>query len=433
MQIPPLYPDTVAVRQDFARLYDLIHVMDRRVGEILRELSDSGLAEQTVVMFWSDHGDSFPRAKRWIYDTGTRVPLLIRIPEPLRKKLPPVTPTEIADSGSVDDRLISLIDLGPTVLDLAGISVPEHMHGQPIFKGTGEHTREYVYGARDRIDERPDLVRSVRDRRYRYVRHLMPWFPAFQHLTYAEQGIVRQEMRKQLSEGTLPQNLTGYFESPRQAEELFDLQNDPWELNNLATDPQHLSVLRRMSDECDRWQTAVRDVHLIPEAILDGEEHTAGSRWQILRQPGGEGRLKALLNLAKLVSQQEILVTKSFLPAISSDDEAARWWAATALAVTSKSADNQLLLRRLCDDQSPAVRIAAAGGLLQSPHREKAVSVLQDSIQSESKFLRHAALLQVDAAGAETIRLLLSDIRGIPPEEYTGRIAKHAESQLLTP
>ena len=205
MIVPPLYPDTLAVREDLSRLADIITVMDRNVGQLLKELDDAGLADETIVMFWSDHGDGMPRAKRWPYDSGTRVPLIAHVPEKFRAL------ASIDSPGSTDDRLINLIDLGPTVLSLAGVAIPDGLSGQPFLGTHQPPDREFIYGARDRIDERFDLVRTVRNRDLRYVRNLMPWRPALQNITYSEQNATRQEMRKLLAEGKLAPQSAQWF------------------------------------------------------------------------------------------------------------------------------------------------------------------------------------------------------------------------------
>ena len=247
IEVPPLYPDTPEVRGAFARLLDIIMVMDKKTGEILKELDDAGLSDDTIVIFWSDHGNGLPRAKRWVYDTGTRVPMIARIPEKWRVEGQGVP-------GSVDDQLINLIDLGPTMLNLAGIELHDYMHGQPFLGANIPAPREYVHSSRDRVDERLDMVRSVRDHRYRYVRNLMPWRPALQHITYSERSVVRREMRRLLAEGTLKPESSQFFEVPRASEELYDTQNDPVELTNLAMQPEFAATLDRLRGECDRWQ-----------------------------------------------------------------------------------------------------------------------------------------------------------------------------------
>ncbi|MFN5899159.1 MAG: sulfatase, partial [Planctomyces sp.] len=213
--VPPLYPDTERVRGDFARLADLIAVMDGEAGRLLDELELAGLADETIVMFWSDHGNGLPRAKRWIYDSGVRVPLIVRVPEKYREW------AGAGMAGSRDERLVSLLDLGPTVLSLAGVGIPEGLAGQPLLgPGRSAGGRRFVYGARDRLDERQDLVRAVRSERYRYVRNLMPWYPALQEISYGERNETMREWRRLGAAGELSE-VQGQWLRPRRAEELY--------------------------------------------------------------------------------------------------------------------------------------------------------------------------------------------------------------------
>ncbi len=424
MVIPPIYPDTPEVRAAFARLLDVIMVMDQEAGRLLRELDDAGLSDNTVVMFWSDHGNGFPRAKRWLYDSGTHVPLMVRVPEKYRASTNKVP-------GSVDDRLICLTDLGPTVLQLAGVPVPAHMHGTPFLGKNSERQREYVYAARDRIDERFDLVRAVRDRRYRYVRTLMPWRPALQHKSYAERSVVRQEMRRLLSEGALKPELAVYFQTPRPFEELYDLETDPFELMNLAEDDQYAEHLVRLRTECDRWQIERRDLHLIPETILVDEEKESGSRWAIMNGANGEARCRLLLDIAKQAGRSLKADMDVVVPAMKSPDPAVRWWAVSALSSQQSTDQWTSLLKNAAGDDSAAVRIAAARGLGLAGEKDLAASVLLRELHNSSSFTRHAAILEVD----ESKSTLIKTERGLIQEladtdtEYINRVASHALMQ----
>ena len=162
--LPPYYPDTPVTREDWGRYYDVIAAMDRWVGQMLHELEEDGLSDDTIVIYWSDHGVGLPRAKRWLYDSGMHVPLIVRIP-PKYRQATQGTP------GTVDDRLVSLMDLGPTTLNLTGVAIPEHVQGRPFLGANLPSQREYVFGARDRMDERYDIIRAVRDKRYKYIRY----------------------------------------------------------------------------------------------------------------------------------------------------------------------------------------------------------------------------------------------------------------------
>ncbi|MBI3464289.1 MAG: sulfatase-like hydrolase/transferase [Planctomycetes bacterium] len=150
-----------------ARYYDCIQVMDKQVGRILGELAADGLAEETIVFFFSDHSMGMPRGKRCLYDSGLHVPLLVRFPKKWRHLAP-------AEPGQTTDRLVSFVDLPPTVLSLAGVAVPQHMQGAAFLGPAASEPREYAYGARDRVDEAFDTTRSVRDDRWLYIRNYRP-------------------------------------------------------------------------------------------------------------------------------------------------------------------------------------------------------------------------------------------------------------------
>ena len=425
ISIPKLYPDTPEVRAAHARLLDIIMVMDTQVGKYLKELDDAGLAEDTIVIFWSDHGNGFPRAKRWIYDSGTRVPMMARIPEQWRVDSQGIP-------GSVNDQLINLIDLGPSVLNLAGLEIPSNMHGQPFLGAHLPEARQYIHGARDRIDERFDMVRSVRDDRYRYVRNLNPWRPALQHINYAETSVVRKEMRRMKADGTLHPESAQFLNDTRPAEELYDLHSDPWELNNLVARPELADVLNRLLTECDRWQLDVRDAHLIPEAILDEEEGTVGSRWGILNNgDNGLDRTQKLLTLAKQAATPTADAVPDLLLSASSKDPAQRWWAVTALGNIAEPGDAvQQAMMFAVIDESPVVRIAAAAALHRWGKTEKALALLSEALDSKSEFVQHAALIELDDMGPAAAKVAgkikkLSENKG-----YSGEVARHANKLL---
>ncbi|MEX0938615.1 MAG: sulfatase [Pirellulales bacterium] len=254
-KLPPYYPDTPVVRNDWARYHDLITVMDRQVGAILARLEADGLAESTVVMFWSDHGRGLPRGKRWIYDSGIHVPLVIR------------WPGQVAP-GTVREDLVSLLDLPPTVLSVAGVTVPPYMHGRVIAGDAVGDEPRYLFAHRDRMDEAYDLIRAVRDRRYKYIRNFRPEMPYAQHIEYMDQMPTLQEMRRLNAEGKLegPQQI--FFRPTKPLEELYDLDADPHEVNNLARSPEHAERLAEMRGALEDWQVEIGDMGMVPEPVL---------------------------------------------------------------------------------------------------------------------------------------------------------------------
>jgi len=178
---PPYYPDTPTAREDWKRNYELITAMDAWVGQHIAALKDAGLYEDTIIIYWSDHGVGLPRAKRWLYDSGTRIPMIARIPEKWR----------VDGQGAphtVDDQLISSLDFGPNVLNLAGVPIPKIMQGRAFLGPNLTAPRDYIYGARDRMDERYDIIRSVRDKQYRYIRNYEALKPYYQYMNLTFRG-----------------------------------------------------------------------------------------------------------------------------------------------------------------------------------------------------------------------------------------------------
>ncbi len=253
--IPPYYPDTPIVRRDIARHYTNIQRMDEQVGQVLHELQEDGLLHRTVVFFFSDHGDGLPRMKRWPYDSGLRVPLIVRWPDG-------------AGAGTVDPRLVSFVDFAPSMLALLGLPVPTHLQGQPFL---GDHLppeRQYVYAARDRMDPAIDNVRAVRDRRFKYLRNYMPERPYVQFLPYRDRMGIMQELLRLNEEGALqgPQRL--WFRQEKPLEELYDTEADPHEIHNLADDPAYRDKLEELRAAHERWKEETRDIGLLPETEL---------------------------------------------------------------------------------------------------------------------------------------------------------------------
>jgi uncharacterized sulfatase len=274
--LPPYYPDTPKVRQDWARYYDLITLMDEEMQDLLDQLEADGLAEDTIVWFWGDNGRGLPRAKRWLYDSGTRVPLIVRVPEKWRKLVMPGHPEMLKPATSNGD-LIAFIDFAPTMLSMAGIEIPRHIQGRAFLGDQTAPPREYVFGARDRMDEACDLIRYVRDKRFKYIRNYMPYLSRGQDIDYMNQMPAMQEMRRLHAQGKLAGPQKQYFEPTKPVEELYDIVADPHEVNNLAGDPKCQDVLERMRKAHHQWYRDTMDVGLIPEPIFDE-----------LKRPGGQ-------------------------------------------------------------------------------------------------------------------------------------------------
>ena len=256
IDVPPYYPDTPAVRDELARMYDNIADMDGQVGEILKQLADDGLAENTVVFYWSDHGDGVPRAKRSLYDSGLRVPLMIRWPKGLGTTVTP---------GSVRDELVSFVDLAPTVLALAGVEIPAHLPGRVLVGPKAGLAPELVFAARDRMDTEYDMMRSARDGRYLYIRNFSPELPYAGHITYRNQSAIMQEWFRLQADAKLAGPAALWMRTSRPAEELYDTRADPHQIHDLAAEPAHRTTLERLRRAVTDWMARSNDQGLVNE------------------------------------------------------------------------------------------------------------------------------------------------------------------------
>ena len=252
--LPPYYPDTSLTRLDWARYHDNVTAFDYQAGDLLRQLEEDGLADNTAVFLFGDHGRGLPRAKRWIYDSGIHVPLIVRWPG-------------VVESGTVVKSLVSFVDFGPTVLSMANVAIPPHMQGLPFLGEAAAEPRQYIFAARDRMDETYDRIRAVRGKRFKYIRNYQPEKPYSQHIGYMDQMPTMREWRRLHAEGKLtgPQRL--FFQS-KPVEELYDTASDPHEIQNLTQDPQYADTLERLREQQDEWTAQYGDRGVEPEFAM---------------------------------------------------------------------------------------------------------------------------------------------------------------------
>ncbi len=245
--VPSFLPDTATVRLDIARHYDNLIALDAWVGEKLAELEAEGLSDSTIVFFFSDHGDGLPRCKRWVYDSGTWVPLIVRYPD---GRL----------SGSVDEGLMSFVDLAPTVLSIAGVKTPDYMRGRVFAGDDTQPPHDYVFMHRDRIDDTSfDTVRSVRGPRFRYVRNYKPQLPYLHPVAYRDRAATMGEVYKARDEGLLTDAQWQWAAPCKPIEEFYDTQADPDNVVNLASDPAHAEELGELRSALEEWTRDIDD------------------------------------------------------------------------------------------------------------------------------------------------------------------------------
>jgi arylsulfatase A-like enzyme len=255
--VPPWLADTPVTRRDIAKHYDNVATLDSEVGEILDALAADGLLDSTIVIFTTDHGDGLPHAKRRPYDAGLHVPLIVRFPDG-------------RGAGTVRTDLFSFVDLGPMILALAGVEPPRAT------------ARDYVFAGADRMDKVPGYWRSVRDERFQYLVNHMPERPLFEHIKFRDLMGSMQELWRLHAEGRLTPLQESQFTAPRPAEELYDLDADPDQTRNLASDPSYRAELERL-----RAALADFEAHT-PDLSREGERAMAERMWPGLVQPKTE-------------------------------------------------------------------------------------------------------------------------------------------------
>ena len=388
--LPPYLPDTPLVRRDWARYHDLITQMDAQAGEILRQLEEDGLADDTIVFFFSDHGVGLPRAKQWIYDAGTHVPLIVAFPEKFRQLAP-------ARPGSTVDRLVGFVDIGPSVLSLVGLEIPEHVQGVAFLGPQSGEPRRYVYGVRDRMDERYDMNRTVRDRRYKYHRNYFPSRPFAPWLDYMERLATMQEWRRLDAEGKLTGVQAFFMRQTKPVEELYDVEADPFEQVNLADSPGHQDVLERMRAAHFDWVRRTLDLGLLPEQ--DMRDRAAGSSEYEMARRADAFPIDRIFSAAVLFGQGPGAVDE-LIRLLDDADGAVRFWA--VIGLTNAGARDEpavAALQQALADPSVEVRIVAAEALCRIDREEAALPVLIDAFDDESRWVRLEAANVLDRIG----------------------------------
>ncbi len=253
VKIPPYLPDTEISRKDVARHYSNVEILDAKVGKLIQQLKQDGLYDQTIIFFYSDHGGPLPRQKRAIYDSGLKVPFLVKYPQQKVK--------------GRTDRLISFVDLAPTILSLADIQPPSHLEGKAFLGKYDTQPRKYVYGSSDRFDEHTDRIRIIRDKQFLYVRNFYPELPGYKGLRYRENVPLMVEMLELQKTGKLSETQNRWF-SPKDKEELYDCKNDPHNLHNLVTNEQYHGQLAKMRNLLLYQLSESPDWGQLPEAAM---------------------------------------------------------------------------------------------------------------------------------------------------------------------
>lgn len=359
VRVPAYHPDTPEVRQDWAQYYDKVSEADADAGRRLREVEEAGLADDTIVFYYADHGSGMPRSKRWPSNSGLHVPFVVYFPEKWRH----LAPKEY-QAGGVSERLISFVDLAPTVLSLAGIEPPAWLQGRAFAGPHQAAPPEFLFGERGRMDERMDLVRSVTDGRYVYLRNYYPHVSQAQRVAYQFETPTTRVWHDLHAQGRTNEAQSRFWRTPKDAEELYDLENDPDEVRNLAQSPEHRAVLEKLRAAQRAHLLDVRDVCFLPEREIHARAE--GSTPHAMARDEAKYPLAKILAAAELASGLDSTATAELARLLRADsDSAVRHWGALGLLMRGESAVREQAdaLRGALGDASADVRITAAQSL----------------------------------------------------------------------
>jgi uncharacterized sulfatase len=408
VRVPAYHPDTPVVRKDWAQYYDKVSAADADAGQRLRELEEAGLADDTIVFYYGDHGSGMPRSKRSAQNSGLHVPMVVYIPDKFKHLAP--ADYKAGAPGGKSDRLVSFVDLAPTVLSLAGVEPPKWMQGHAFLGQFAAAPQPYVYGFRGRMDERNDLVRSVTDGRYVYVRNFMPHKLPGQHVEYMFQTPTTRVWKQLFDEGKLNAAQSAFWK-PKSPEELYDLSKDPDEVSNLAGSAEHAEILAKLRTAQRELALKIRDVGFLPE----GEMHSRsqGTTPYDMGHDAGKYPLERILDAADAASMLKPDAVPALKKAMSDGDSAVRYWGAMGFLMRGKAgveAGRDELLAAMRSDESPYVRIVAAEALGQfgSDAELKASLDLLIALAPADRqdvFVSIAALSAIDALGEKAAPL----------------------------
>lgn len=430
--LPPYHPDTPEIRDDWSLYYDRISQMDSLVGKKIEELKAAGELENTIIFYYSDHGGALARSKRFVYDTGTKIPFIVHAPEKFQHLLN-------YKMGDRTDQIIDIVDLAPTLFYLTGIEKPIHMHGQNIFSASANDNKQYTYLYRGRMDVRIDLVRALRDKQFKYIRNYMPHRPNGQHLSYLWKAASVRSW-EQACEQNRCNEAQQRFWQPRPAEELYDTKTDPWEVNNLASDPTYSKVLLSMRTALMKKNQHYKDVGFIPEGELSlRTEDITG--YELVRQDNFP--IDVVIDTADIASLGEIQNIQRLLDRLIHPEASVRYWAAVGFSILKEQAlpaKKSLLLR--LNDKSADVQIAAAEALTHLGHEKEALSIMMKQLQHDSAMVRIHAANALNGIGhkadpvAKQLKNMVTAMKKLkaegklPDENYLLSALSHTASKL---
>lgn len=422
VKFPPYHADTPIVRRDWSVYYDNVTLMDKEVGRLLSELDEKGLADDTIVFYYSDHGGALPRGKRNIHDSGTRVPFIIRFP----KKWAHLAP---ARPGEWVNQPVSFVDFPAAVFSLAGVPIPKHFEGRAFIGNQRAELRDHVFLYRGRMDERYDTVRAVRDRHYRYIQNYSPHRPWGQQYSYPFRVMPSMGSWYQAYlEGKCNPVQARYWK-PKPSEEFYDIDSDPYEIKNLIDNPKYANQITRMRNTLKQDIIRTRDIGFIPEGMF---ERLSTNRTLYEYAQSDAYPIKRIVEMANLAASRDESSLDKMIMACNDPHPVIRYWATTGcLILQKKSLPAKEKLKALLKDEWMDVRVVAAEALSYLGESDLALQTMKPIIRGKETFATLAALNALDFmldAGNVSLAQILELIEGLEFKNVSARMVEYFQS-----
>lgn len=405
--LPPYHPATAEMKHDWALYYDKVEQMDQQAGQLLKELEEAGLAENTIVFYYADNGGILPRSKRFIFESGLHVPLIIRFPEKYKHLAP-------QPAGTKTDRLVTFLDFAPSILNLAGIKIPEYMQGKPFVGKNAGLENDYAFNFRGRMDETDDKIRSLRDKRFRYVRNYYPHKIYGQHVSYLWNAPSMRSWEREYKAGNLNETQLAFWKE-KPSEELYDVLSDPHNIHNLSGKKEYQADLERLRNQLHKHLIETKDVGFVPEAQI---EEIAKTTAPYNFAQSAQYDISRVLETAEFASSRDVKQLPELVKRLNDKDASVRYWASTGITILgNKAIAAKTKVIELLKDENEPVRIAASEAAYKLGEKTQSLAALSSALNSQNKAAKLQALNVFRSLSKDDLHLFESKLKQIVAEQ----------------
>lgn len=407
-KLPPYYYEDEIMREDWKNYLGSWLDTDEDVRQIIAELKSAGVYDNTLIFFLTDHGVSHLRGKQFLYDEGTKVPLIVKFPKNAKK-------------GTTRHDLVKHIDILPTSLAYAGIDIPANIQGVDLFANDYKE-QEFIFTTRDRCDETTEFIRSVRSKDYKYIRNFLSYLPHTQRNQYKDGKEISKHTRELFENGKLNELQARFYLPTRPVEELYDLEKDPFETNNLASDPNFESVLVKFRTELYKWMAETNDPGVIPEPYLEEIGKKYGNKFSAMKRKEYVDIQERVIRIIEAGEKENIEI---LLKTAKSSEPSERYWAATWLGVNKvKSAQDEV--EAMTKDKDPSVRIAANLALYKINPDYDPIPALAKEVEHKNLIVGMYAMNAIEQTGIRDDAVKdIAEIATNSKYEFTKRFGKY--------